>query len=467
MSPRTAPGNRNVLALAGALCAWVPFAIGVGASSISGSPSARPIPPDWIGWRDQQISRILEPLKTPDGVPYLDRGEVSRKCAEAWQTVRSEADSLRTRPELSNFLSFLQGQNWASLTGPDGRKDHRLGLDVSDRRYYEESRDHLAFPELLRSEAFLQAMADPRRNREAWEMIERHNSSLPERQKWLMLPYRARFVFSVDRTTYGRMLVLIPNEVRGSSVVDTWLNYAIALPDQDPPPQAMSVSMIVIERGTDPGSEARAYFMDFLRVRDPLTGRIRLEPTVNLAPSPSQNCYDCHKSSIIPIFPEAEYRFLPTGRLETVAESRAADFNRRIRGYGKAPMGHQDRGAYGPCIGEPGLTRTDDFIRSAAGDPDLADASIAKIRSAMGCASCHDAFAPLNFVEPVETDRETRSMKLKKGLAQTFVEEGRMPPGNDLNSRERRALWKALSKEYLDLPTGRGTFVDWLRGGRL
>jgi hypothetical protein len=70
----------------------------------------------------------------------------------------------------------------------------------------------------------------------------------------------------------------------------------------------------------------------------------------------------------------------------------------------------------------------------------------------------------LNFPEPVYTDRETESMKDGRGLAQTFVEEGWMPPGNDLTAEERKVLWKELSRQYFDHEGLKGVFFDWLRG---
>jgi hypothetical protein len=236
-------------------------------------------------------------------------------------------------------------------------------------------------------------------------------------------------------------------------LLDRWINFAILVPGQDPNLEPISVSMIAVKHSPI-GVKSEAYFMDFMRLNGSIT------PNVTLPENPSKNCYDCHKSAVIPIVPEKEYGFDPDGRMVEIRGSGLpAIVNQRIRGYGRALLDHQDQAAYGPCIGPREVS--DELIR--ASDPTLGPAAVTRIKAASHCASCHESFAPINFIEPVRSDREMKSMKDGRGLAQSLVEEGAMPPKNSLSPQERKVLWKMLSKSYLDFKTGSGEFVDWLK----
>ena len=422
---------------------------------------------EWIAWRDRQIHEILAPSPRYGPGPVIARDEVSAKCAEAFRVMER---ALRSNPafwssdparqkELSTFYKFLRAQQWMSLRGATGELSHALGLEVSDAEQLDTAGSAIDFPDLLKSQEFLEKMADPKTYRAAVEMIESHNETLPQTHKWIVLPYAAQFIKSVDRTTYGRLLVLVPDDL-----IEKWFLFAIATPDLDPVPSIVSVSVVSIVKSKS-GEQAKAFPADFIRWKDPL-GSYRLVSTTRLSKNPSKNCYDCHKSAVIPIRPELEYEFDPAGNLIR-KERKVGEIpllvNARIRAYGKLDLGPQDNAAYGPSIGPPDRKRTESFVRDEGGT-DLSDESVRRIQSAMACGGCHNSFAPINYPEAIRTDRDVKSVKSKMGIAQTFVEKGWMPPGNDLTPEERKALWRCLTKEYYDPETGSGLLVDWLRG---
>jgi len=422
---------------------------------------------EWIAWRDRQIAYILAPSPRFGPGPIIAREEVSARCAEAFRVMeralRSDpafwsSDPSRNK-ELSAFYRFVRAQQWMSLRGANGELSHGLGFEVSDKEHTDLASGAVEFPDLLKSQEFLEKMADPKSYRDAVAMIEAHNESLPSALKWIVLPYAAQFIKSVDRTTYGRLLVLVPGES-----IEQWFLFAIATPDLDPVPSVVSVSVVSIVKSTS-GGPARVTLADFVRWKAAMS-EYRLVSTTRLSKNPSKNCYDCHKSAVIPIRPELEYEFDRGGMLvpkEKDVGVIPAQVNARIRAYGKLEFGLQDTGAYGPSIGPPERERSDAFIRETAGI-ELSRNSLQRIQDAMKCGGCHDSFAPINYPEAMRTDRDVKSVKTKLGIAQTFVEKGWMPPGNDLTLEERKALWRCLSREYFDLESGTGTFVEWLKG---
>ncbi len=415
------------------------------------TPQLEWTPAEWIEWRDAQIARILEPAVF-QGESVVVRSQVAHRSAAAFCVIAPALKEFEGDPalqkEMGNFVAFVRAQ------GTMSSKSHALGLDVSDARYWTVARDYVALPDLLASPAFLAKVSDPRTYRDAVAMIERLNAGLQEEKKWRVLPFQARFIMSVDRTTYGRLLVFVPDQTTpAGALCDKWVTFAIATPGHKGANPA-SVSVVTVSKGAK-----EAYFMDYVRYQS--AKGIELMPTAVLPDSPSKNCYDCHKSAVVPIRPEVEYDFDKDGAMVEREPTGYVALNNKIREYGALAFPNHDKTAYGPCIGPASSPRRTAIVREMA--EGLGEASIARIAAAMECSKCHDAFAPLNFPEPVRTDREVRSMKRGMGVAQTFVEQGWMPPGNDLTSAERGALWKSLSKEYFDPTTREGALVDWLK----
>jgi hypothetical protein len=296
-------------------------------------------------------------------------------------------------------------------------------------------------------------------------MIDANNARLKEEKKWIVFAFRAQFIRSVDRTTYGRLLVVVPNEATADGkVLDRWVMFAIATPDMTTVPEIKSVSMIATLRDPALAGRSQGFMADFLREIDPASGTISIRPNFLLTPNPSKNCFDCHKSAVLPIRPKTAYRFDAQGKLvEERGEPTTNILDRLIEGYGNSELGHLDGDGYGPTLGEADRVRTDAFIAGVTQDLPLRPSSYERIRESMKCGACHEEIGRLNYPLSVPNDRDTTSFEAKEGMLKTFIEKGYMPPHNTLTADERTALWRCLSKEYFDPETRRGTLVDWLR----
>jgi hypothetical protein len=371
------------------------------------------------------------------------------------------------RKVLGNFVEFVSEQRRMALLDNDGHHTCALGMDIPDRDYWEYVKSMVEFPALLKSQRFLGLMSNPATYQQAVSLIGAQNKTLPEDRKWIVLPFRAQFILSFDHTTYGRLLVLVPNSpLPDGKLLDQWIAFAIATPGAEPIPAVRSVSMIATVRDPMRPGVNQGYFADFLRRRDATTGETTIDPTFLMDPSPSKNCFDCHKTAVLPIHPKAAYRFGSDGRLVEMNPdlSGLPDLlNDRIRSYGKSDFGHIDPAAFGPSLGS-GAGVSDTFIAQATSDHPLDPRSFDDVRSNMSCAKCHDQFAKLNYILAVRSNGDVNAFEGKKGLVQTYIEKGYMPPNNHLNPDERHALWECVMKQYFDGETGSGTFVDWLKG---
>jgi hypothetical protein len=198
------------------------------------------------------------------------------------------------------------------------------------------------------------------------------------------------------------------------------------------------VSLVAVIHDPAHAKTTSAYFMDFLREPIGPAFETRWVSTLTINPMPSANCYGCHKSAVLPIHPKWEFGFDEKGvTVQRPAGSSAipALLERSIESYGLVDMKHFDQEASGPSLG-----------------------------AAEKCADCHDKFAKLNFEVGVTTDRESKSFEAKKGLVQTYIEQGYMPPGAHLSPAERTALWESIKTNYYDQAAGNGAFIDWLKG---
>jgi hypothetical protein len=455
-------------------------------AQISSSPLLSWTISEWKEWRDKQISLILTPYTSGSGETLLNRENAIAKANDAYAFLKPildeepdyfSRDSLRAHV-IGNFVKFVTAQHWMALTDANRLDTHGLGMTLSDVDYWPFAKEYLEFPILLKSQPFLEAMASPSSYKAAVDMIEQQNQTLPPSRKWVVFPFLAQFVKSVDDLTYGRLLVLIPNDLGPhGGIIDRWILFAIATPDLAPNLNVQSVSMIsVYQRAV--GKNFETYPMDFFRQRDTSTNKIIIVPTVLTPERPSKNCYDCHKTSVVPIYPALEYRFSANGTLVPKSDGVGflpARLNRLIEGYGAQNYaGVQDLDAYGPGLGPVGQSRPEKDLRSAAQSLGitLTPRSYDNVRKAMNCAECHDSsFSRVNYLQGVRSNRDVLAFERHEGILQTYLEEGWMPPGpgpeltsNALTLNERRVLWKALTLEYLDLDRQSGVFIDWLKG---
>ncbi|AIE85287.1 hypothetical protein [Fimbriimonas ginsengisoli] len=426
----------------------------------------------WSRWRDREIGKILKPGFEYGGEKMLRQDDVISRSAESYRFLApflKNPEFLKNPARaqaLGNFARFVTAQHWMDLRDGADHQTNALGMDVPDEEYWTDASRFLTFPELLKSQWLLKRMSNQATYKEAVDAIEAHNASLTPENRWIVFPFQAQFIRSVDRTTFGRLLVLVPNEkLPDGRLMDRWILFAIATPDMRPT-EIMSVSMIsVVREANSPTS--RIYFSDFLRQVNPSTGDIELNSNALMKPNPSKNCYDCHKSGVLPIFPKMAYKFDAAGNLVDDPERLATvpdRINRLILKYGKSDLGHLDTDAYGPSLGG-NTSRSDAFIANATKDRPFAATSYAKIKANMNCASCHDGFAKINYLLAVRSDRDVKTfVGQSKGLVQSYVEMGFMPPNNTLTPSERHALWECVMKEYFDPERGEGAFVDWLKG---
>lgn len=429
-------------------------------------------PASLIAWRDQKIDWILKPVPGAQG-PVLSRATVIAKCGEVLDELHAKFGGdlgvLHRTPgadaEVANFVRFVTAQQRQGMRDADGSPTHLLGGSESDLEYLRSIRPYVTPTGLLADQALLSALQDPSTYYKAIDMLTAQNRGLDPSKKWLVLAFRSQFILSVDRATYGRLLVIAPvRTLPDGSELEQWFQFALATPSTPISAPVRSVSCIARVRRPDGHTEA--YFVDYFRTADPASGRIAFQPTFGLKPMPSSDCFNCHKTAVLPIYPKSLLVCSPSGVSESptgenpvvrAINARMLDWYRRTPSQERTLVDPAD---YGPSLGAGDL---DGALASVAAEAGIDKERAARIRRQMTCTNCHGAFAPLNYDLSVVTDRDAASFESHRGLAQSFVENGTMPPGNDLTPDDRKILWQALARAYFDPTTRTGALVDWLK----
>ncbi|MCK9689389.1 c-type cytochrome [Scleromatobacter humisilvae] len=230
-----------------------------------------------------------------------------------------------------------------------------------------------------------------------------------------------------------------------------------------------------------PGAEPAASAPIHLHYRLAVTGQ-------------AEDCQQCHKMAPLSIHPQAVYH-LEHGVLRRSGDPEldptVKALNDRIAGvaYRRPPRwrtSNKDRFGdpldygsipFGPVPGTYGLdNRNPDYLRACAAPYVIPPEIIDQFGKAMNCAECHSGrdkgYGMLNYPQattkkpfvPIVSGPNALS---NRNLIQAHILSGVMPraglkpnPPPPLPIEAREALYRCLSKEYLDLTTMTGLFVD-------
>jgi hypothetical protein len=419
--PRTRPPHLVIPA--------VLFLVVLLAAYVAAEPSVckqiRTNPDHWVGLKiDALVRSARETYEDDDDDAYSrvleDINRDLRKCK--LRDDRSFTDKYR------RFLDFVQ------ITSLDLDADHELGFSVSDKQYFEETKQFVEIPEFLLNTDFLNAVSSFETLDRAKTYLRELNLTRDATDQLVFFSYRSRHLGTPDNVkSFQRLLIVVPgNSARG--LPDKWVQFGI--PDPKKPRRVRNISVVAAAPGP-PGSYY-PYFKDFYRTykRDgsiTITGRWELGEG-------DDNCVQCHKSGVLPIFPVA-------GTVALAEQQALLTVNERFRSYGSPRFGNYlDTSKLGPGLSSASAADRrqrfgESFENTAAG-------------RAMICSSCHNPERLGSFSWPMDST-----------ILSSFVEGGQMPYGGQLQDKDRRELYTKLVEEYFATdPRRPGILKSWLLG---
>jgi hypothetical protein len=338
-----------------------------------------------------------------------------------------DADFINRHPEFVEYVATI------SL---DRKPDHELGFNVPDKQYFSETRSLVEIPEYLLQPAFLKLVS-------RWETLDRAkaflrqlNSTRAASDQLVFFSYISRHLGTPDNdNSYRRLLIVVPgNAVLG--IPDKWVQFGIS----DPGQKVLTRNLSVVSAMTNANGTFDAYFKDYFRTYA-RNGSISIKGRWELGEG-DDNCAQCHKSGILPIFPAA-------GSVSPGEREAVEIVNARFRSYGSPRFGNYlDQTKLGPGLSTAG--REDRSHRFGK------EFEATNVSRAMTCQSCHnpDRLGSLNWpMDPL--------------ILSSYVEGGQMPFGITLKNAERSQLYEKLIEEYFATGDANpGILKSWLLGQR-
>ncbi len=330
---------------------------------------------------------------------------------------------------ISRYRAFVAYVETASL---DRQPDHELGFLVPDKQYFEETYQFVQIPEFLLDQSFLRSVSRFETLGRAKSFLRQLNATRDPSDQLIFFSYKSRHLGTPDNdASYGRLLIVVPGNTE-KGLPDKWVQFGVP----DPRARAHVRNVSVVSAVAGAGGTFNAYFKDFYRTyrRDgsiSITGRWELGEG-------DDNCAQCHKSGILPIFPGR-------GSVSAAEQQALLAVNERFLTYGSPRFGsYLDERKLGPGLSSANLEDRQERFGARFDETPAA--------KAMVCSSCHkpERLGSLNW-------------PMDKILISSYVKGGQMPRGHQLKVADRRELYAKLIQEYFAISNDNpGILKSWL-----
>ncbi|HSQ19461.1 MAG TPA: hypothetical protein VLR92_03715, partial [Blastocatellia bacterium] len=213
------------------------------------------------------------------------------------------------------FVEYIQAASLDQMPG------HELGFTVPDTQYFAETRQYVGIPDFLMSRSFLRWVSRYETLERAKAFLRRLDATRETSEQLLFFSYKSRHLGTPDNDdSYLRLLIMIPGKPE-AGVPEKWVQFGVT--DPRGRPRIRNVSVVSALARSDGTFDT--YFKDYFRTYR-RNGSISIKGRWELGYG-DDNCARCHKSGVLPIFPEAGS--VTTGELQTLSA-----VNERFRGYG-------------------------------------------------------------------------------------------------------------------------------------
>jgi len=401
---------------------------------VTGAGAAEPCPTsveEWTKWRES----ILLGLSAPTDL-NLKKIELLKLCRK-----QPEQAVFFNEPKFRACMAPME--RIARAMNPRSTP-YQSGFTLKDEEYYESKRLEypamFELPPVMRDPEFLKKL------RSTWT----RNSTL---QKWIAKFQKTMPGFQALKYT-SRVL---PNQeaiafLRPGDDFDQWFHFIVGIDE------ILVVSIQKRDGKHQLLDRPRVYYNEFHFIEDEkdtpfpvgkhdlYNSKLKFTDLASKSMhSKPMSCHQCHRTGAMPLVPVAGSKLITLNK-GTDPVKQLAWFNDRVADTANAVSDSIDVQGFGPSLGEFNpKQRTDQFVVRCSGNPQLSKTSLVKIKKAMNCSSCHDGDLVGALDYPVLTDDSTAA---GIRVAETFIKSGHMPPGENLSTEERDALFECLIYEY-------------------
>lgn len=397
-------------------------------NSVNASPCAR-LKARADAWVTASVDTLVQAAR---------RAYESENAIPAYRRVLDGIDATIRQCSLSEDNDF-KGRyrvfvEYIAAVSLERQSDHQLGFVVSDEQYFAETRKFVEIPDFLLGQAFLRSVSRSETLERAKYFLRQLNATRAPSDQLIFFSYKSRHLGTPDnRSSRHRFLIVVPGNA-AQGVPEKWVQFGVP----DPGKRARVRNVSVVSAVARSGGTFDTYFKDFYRTYA-RNGFISIRGRWELGEG-DDNCAQCHKSGILPIFPVR-------GSVNEVEQQALLAVNQRFLTYGSPRFGNY---LDGRKLG-PGLSSASFDNRRQRFGARLAGAPVAK---AMVCSSCHNAqrLGALNW-------------PMDRVLISSYVNGGQMPRGYQLSVSDRRDLYAKLIEEYFAIDKENpGILKSWLLG---
>jgi hypothetical protein len=390
------------------------------------SPPVKPDPDAWVKRKvDALVRAARAAFDTDDPPPAYVKALNSMAAAIRRRTLAGDEDFARRYRELVAYVQTI---------ALDQQPGHELGFAVPDKQYFDETRQYVQVPEFLMDQRFLRAVSRYETLAQAKSFLRRLNATRAPADQLIFFSYTSQHLGTPDNDdSYQRLLIVVPGDA-ASRRPEQWVQFGVT--DPRVRPRTRNVSVITAAAGSDGAFDT--YFKDYFRTyhRD---GSISIKGRWELGYG-DDNCARCHKSGILPIFPEA-------GSVSPDEQPMVEAVNRRFLTHGPPRFGkYLDASKLGPGLGSASWESRRQRFGAGFGET--------AVGQAMNCTTCHGYEGLGAFSWPM--DQATIS---------SYIKGGQMPLGRKLTDSERDELYEKLVQEYFATSDSNpGILKSWLLG---
>jgi hypothetical protein len=289
-------------------------------------------------------------------------------------------------------------------------------------------------PEFLMAQNFLRSVSRYETLHRAKSFLRRLNLSREPSDQLVFFSYKSQHLGTPDNDdSFVRLLIVVPGNAE-MGVPEKWVQFGVT----DPKVRTRTRNVSVVSAIVGSDGTFNTYFKDYFRTyrRD---GSISMKGRWELGYG-DDNCARCHKSGILPIFPEA-------GSVSPSEQQAVLAVNQRFLTYGSPRFDkYLDESKFGPGLSSAKW----EARRKRFGDGfDQTD-----VGRAMSCNTCHrpERLGSLNW-------------PMDQAMISSYIKGGQMPFGYKLQDSKREELYERLIQEYFATDDANpGILKSWLLG---
>ena len=400
------------------------------AASLSAAPCTR-INSQQDVWVTQRVNALVRAAhafyETDRAQPAYER--VVNDIAATLKQCRLSED----QTFVNRYSEFVE---YAKILALSLLSDHELGFMVADKVYFAETARYTTIPDFLLTPRFLRAVSRFETLPEAKSLLREMNAGRAKDDQLLFFSYESRHLGTPDNPdSFRRLLIVVPGNA-AQQVPEKWVQFGIADPRQ--PRSVRNVSVVSVLPG--PEQTSNVCFKDYFRTYR-RNGSITIQGRWELGEG-DDNCAQCHKSGVLPIFPVS-------GSVSRDEKPLLEAVNERFLTYGSPRFDkYLDASKFRPGLGLTSASETRHHPGSQIDQPPPAGGE--------SCATCHHPNGLGSLSWPMD-----------RVVISSFVKGGRMPLGSKLQNLERAKLYRRLIQEYFSIDEANpGTLKAWLLGQR-